>query len=98
MQWLTMIFYLFLMFSINWLIGNTFEIDDTFKDDDDDDDVFSNNNNDYEYIKRQYPLTIKRYLAMTAEKYLWNKLMNEMKTGGLQKLIHPRVPTALRFG
>ncbi|CAH8439789.1 unnamed protein product [Schistosoma curassoni] len=93
MQWLTMIFYLFLMFSIS----DTFELDDTFKDDYDDD-VFSNNNNDNEYIKRQYPLTIKRYLTMTAEKYLWNKLMNEMKTGGLQKLIHPRVPTALRFG
>ncbi|CAH8437888.1 unnamed protein product [Schistosoma mattheei] len=85
------------MFSINWLISDTLELDDTFKDDYDDD-FFSNNNNDNEYIKRQYPLTIKRYLTMTAEKYLWNKLMNEMKTGGLQKLMHPRVPTALRFG
>lgn len=32
MQWLTMIFYLFLMFSIS----DTFELDDTFKDDYDD--------------------------------------------------------------
>ncbi|VDP41221.1 unnamed protein product [Schistosoma margrebowiei] len=59
--------------------------------------IFNNNNNN-EYVKRQYPLTIKRYLTMTAEKYLWNKLMNEMKTGGLQKLMHPRIPTTLRFG
>ncbi|CAI2722969.1 unnamed protein product [Schistosoma spindalis] len=94
MQWLTMIFYLFLMFSINWLISDTLELDNIIKDQYDD----GFNHNDNEYIKKQYPLTMKRYLTITAEKYLWNKLINEMRTGGLQKFMHPRVPTALRFG
>uniref|UniRef100_A0A3Q0KSK5 Uncharacterized protein n=1 Tax=Schistosoma mansoni TaxID=6183 RepID=A0A3Q0KSK5_SCHMA len=89
-----MVFYLSLMFTMNWLISDTLEFEDTFENEYDNAFNFENN-----YIRRPRPLTMKRYLTMAADKYLlWNKLLNEMKPDGLQRFIPPRIPTTLRFG
>ncbi|CAH8436075.1 unnamed protein product [Schistosoma turkestanicum] len=94
MQWLTILCYLLVIFSMNWLIIiNTMEFDDTLRNEYDDTFYIDNN-----YMKRQYPYTTKRYRTMIAEKHLWHKLLTGMKTGNLQRLMPSRITTALRFG
>ncbi|KAK4472941.1 hypothetical protein MN116_004144 [Schistosoma mekongi] len=94
MHCLTIFCFIFLIYAMNLITGSdTVELTDPLEEDYDAT-IYTN----HDYLKKQYPLITKRYLTMTAEKYLWNKFLNEIKTGNLHKFMPPRIPTALRFG
>ncbi|CAH8437115.1 unnamed protein product [Heterobilharzia americana] len=94
MQWLTLLTFTYLVYSMNWTLCESVDWTDTLYDDDYE--AYYNNDN-YQY-KRQYPLTNKRYMTIAEEKKFWNKLFNGIRPVGFHKFTPPRAPTTLRFG